>query len=318
MSRWAERLDRRRRPGEFLLWAGALLTVSAVWAGAATLAARQDAEPPGELAATPAIMIELAPEPEAEKTDTTEITEDRQDAAPQPVEAKPVPVPEPEPLEEVAKADPPPEPVRAPEPEPEIAKVEPPSPQAEPEITETVPPPEADPLESRMLAALENVEVPLPLARPAPPERPRKTEVTPAKERKVRPERKQAGRPPSVAARKASAEVQQSDRNAAPKPGSSKASGADSANWKAKVVAHLERRKRYPAAARRNGEQGTVLVSFRIDGGGRVLSTRLARSSGSALLDDAAIAMVERASPVPAPPPGAALSLTAPVRFVKR
>jgi periplasmic protein TonB len=49
-----------------------------------------------------------------------------------------------------------------------------------------------------------------------------------------------------------------------------------------------------------------------------VLSARLSRSSGDSVLDQEAVAMVFRASPVPAPPPevnGSVIPLNVPVRF---
>jgi protein TonB len=59
-------------------------------------------------------------------------------------------------------------------------------------------------------------------------------------------------------------------------------------------------------------------VRFTIDERGNVLSASLARSSGFAELDQEVVALVRRASPVPAPPPGANRSITAPVRFSTR
>ncbi|HET9069062.1 MAG TPA: energy transducer TonB, partial [Amaricoccus sp.] len=87
------------------------------------------------------------------------------------------------------------------------------------------------------------------------------------------------------------------------------------ARWQARLMAHLERRKKYPAGARKRREEGTVLVRFAIDGSGNVLSSGLVRSSGHSELDQAVLALVRRASPVPAPPPGAPHQITAPVRF---
>jgi protein TonB len=113
--------------------------------------------------------------------------------------------------------------------------------------------------------------------------------------------------------------VKQAKRNAAPaKPVGAGSSSASATTWKSRLAAHLERRKRYPSSARARGEQGTVLVVFRIDDGGRILSTSLARSSGHPDLDTAAVDMVRRASPVPAPPSGVNKTITAPVRFVRK
>jgi protein TonB len=83
-------------------------------------------------------------------------------------------------------------------------------------------------------------------------------------------------------------------------------------------MAHLERLKRYPAGARARREEGTAYVRFSIDANGNVRSAQLARSSGHAELDAAVLALVRRASPVPAPPPGAPQDITAPVRFTIR
>jgi len=44
----------------------------------------------------------------------------------------------------------------------------------------------------------------------------------------------------------------------------------------------------YPPAARRANETGTVLLSFLIDAGGRVIQSKVERSSGSRRLDEAA------------------------------
>ncbi len=49
-----------------------------------------------------------------------------------------------------------------------------------------------------------------------------------------------------------------------------------------------------------------------------MLSARLVRGSGDASLDEEAVAMIRRASPVPAPPDGlgsGAIALTVPIKF---
>jgi len=55
----------------------------------------------------------------------------------------------------------------------------------------------------------------------------------------------------------------------------------------------------YPDAARRDGLEGTVWLRFRIAADGSVESVEVDRSSGHALLDDAAIKAVRRAGPYP-------------------
>ena len=55
----------------------------------------------------------------------------------------------------------------------------------------------------------------------------------------------------------------------------------------------------YPDAARRDGLEGTVWLRFRIAADGSVESVEVDRSSGHALLDDAAMKAVRRAGPYP-------------------
>jgi protein TonB len=80
--------------------------------------------------------------------------------------------------------------------------------------------------------------------------------------------------------------------------------------WASRLMAHLEKFKRYPGR-----ETGTATVRFSLDDAGNVLSYQLVKSSGSATLDQAVLDMVKRASPVPPPPPGVHKTITAPVNF---
>jgi protein TonB len=88
-----------------------------------------------------------------------------------------------------------------------------------------------------------------------------------------------------------------------------------SSNYPGLVSAHLRRYQQYPSDARSRGDQGTATISFNLDGGGRVTSSRLARGSGIASIDSEVQAMVRRAAPFPAPPGGAPRSFTVPVSF---
>jgi protein TonB len=90
-------------------------------------------------------------------------------------------------------------------------------------------------------------------------------------------------------------------------------------NWRSQLVARLERYKRYPSDAR--GDSGIAQVAFRVDRSGGVHNARISRSSGSSLLDREALALLERAQPMPPPPPevhDSELSLVAPVRYNAR
>jgi TonB family protein len=90
------------------------------------------------------------------------------------------------------------------------------------------------------------------------------------------------------------------------------------ASYRSQVIAHLTRFKRYPLGAETRGAEGTPVVSFSLDGGGRVASVALARSSGHSDIDAETLAMVRRAVPFPAPPPGAPHAISAAISFQLR
>ncbi len=85
-----------------------------------------------------------------------------------------------------------------------------------------------------------------------------------------------------------------------------------------RVIALIDRAKRYPLRARLAGYQGDVKVSFVIEADGRVQAVRVVRSSGYALLDKAAQKTIWRAAPFPPPPRELSppLELTVKISFV--
>ena len=86
--------------------------------------------------------------------------------------------------------------------------------------------------------------------------------------------------------------------------------------WQKKLAAHFDKYKRYPAD--RVTQMAEVVVSFVLDRNGHVLSTSVLKGSGDSAFDAAAIAMLQRADPVPPPPPLVAdegLMFTLPVVF---
>jgi protein TonB len=104
----------------------------------------------------------------------------------------------------------------------------------------------------------------------------------------------------------------------APSPGSAAAAARAQATWEKALVSHLNRFKRYPNAARARSSQGDVAVQFTIDRTGALVASRVVRSSGSPALDEEALAVLQRATPLPAPPshlPGATFDLTLPIQF---
>jgi protein TonB len=88
------------------------------------------------------------------------------------------------------------------------------------------------------------------------------------------------------------------------------------ASWQRRLIAQLERYKRYPPQAR--GKLGEARLAFSIDRQGRVVTSRIVHSSGSDALDDEALALVKRAEPLPPPPAGVPddqLSFVVPIRY---
>jgi protein TonB len=101
-----------------------------------------------------------------------------------------------------------------------------------------------------------------------------------------------------------------------PVPNAPSPPASPAASWQQSLVAHLGRFQRYPAQAR--GIEGTVSVAFSIDRHGKVVSSRIAKSSGSPLLDAEALDLIKRAAPLPPPPAEIAdgqLSFVVPINF---
>jgi len=79
----------------------------------------------------------------------------------------------------------------------------------------------------------------------------------------------------------------------------------------AAVRHRIDAHKVYPQIAVRNGWEGRVLVEMRLEGDGSLTAVRLLEGSGYAVLDDATIVAVRRASPFPP----VARVLTVPVEY---
>jgi TonB family protein len=93
---------------------------------------------------------------------------------------------------------------------------------------------------------------------------------------------------------------------------------ANVSSYQAEVLAHLQRYRLYPAEAKNRGITGTATVRFALAANGGVISSALAHGSGAAILDEAAVSMVRRASPFPPFPPGftrSQMDFAAPIRF---
>lgn len=248
---------------------------------AAGMAWVASAPPPGTM--VPAIMVDLAPAT----------------SAPEPQQQDIAPGPEMQQAEE--QAAPPPEPL-----ERQVIQEQIPAtpPQLKPEV---VAPPEQKP-------------------EPTPP-KPEPAKVTPepkpepAKPKPVHREvRKPSEHPPAPRTSAAPKADRRAELAAAARAGAAATAAALPA-YRDLLAAHLQRYKQYPSGAKAAGEQGTAMLTFTVSRSGRVLSSRLARSSGHAALDAETMAMIQRAQPLPAFPhdlPQASMNFTVPVRFAIR
>lgn len=88
--------------------------------------------------------------------------------------------------------------------------------------------------------------------------------------------------------------------------------------WQKELLAHLDRYKRYPSW--RSNQSAEITVNIVLDRTGHVVSAAVAQGSGDDAFDHAALAMIERANPVPPPPASVAdegLNFSLPVIFRK-
>ena len=103
--------------------------------------------------------------------------------------------------------------------------------------------------------------------------------------------------------------------------GSSRRAGGmtgDEKNYYSELKRWLDRHKDYPTQAKKEKQQGTVVVRFSINRAGEVISADIKRSSGNALLDQAALELLRKASPVPALPdsmPQQTLNIALPIDY---
>ena len=285
------------------LWTVAALVVTALHVGIAVAYLLLRPAPEGR-AEAPAIDVAFMPAaappapaaPEALPAEPTPPVEQSALAPPQdePPPAQPAVTPDavtaPTPLQ--------PEPEKVePQPDPPIALTTPEPPSAEEAIVAPPPPPPPKPVE----------------AKPE-PHKP----VTPHERAERKPDEKHDKPEHKTARAKPAAEASKPMRMAsAPNPGAeSEGARMGQASWNSEVVAQIRRAAAYPSDG--GGASGTVMVSVVIDRNGRLVSRRLAGSSGSPVLDRAAMAIIERAQPFPRFPAGmtqAQVSRTVPLHL---
>jgi protein TonB len=185
------------------------------------------------------------------------------------------------------EVDTPPQPdqVQPDQPPPPTPDIPPPPDQPPPPTTDTTAPTEPD------LQPAQQPEVVM--SAPPPPPKP----VVETKERTQKPPLHEPK--PQRRVRSTRANLPRAARAAAPAAG---LNGAAVADWKSEIVMRIMGARAYPEGA--NGASGTSLVAFLVSRSGGIRGVRLARSSGSSILDRAAIETVRRANPVPPAPAG--------------
>jgi len=179
-----------------------------------------------------------------------------------------------------------------------------------------------DPVE----AIAPDVVIPLPEPKPVEAEAKAQKPVEAEKEAKKKPVEKPKERikkekaPPPGTTTTASIDARAAARTAAPQTSNATPrSSVSPSRWNSSLAAWIRRHTRYPSAARSRRAEGTPSVTFTVDASGRVVSARLARSSGDGDLDRAALGALQGAS-VPAPPAelGTRVTRTAPFVFSLR
>jgi protein TonB len=205
------------------------------------------------------------------------------------------------------RPDPTPRPTPPPNPPPPAAPPPPDPPPLTPDTTAVSPdPPPIVP------APAPEAPPPPPQPEPAPPAEAQATVEPPALPPGAAPA------PPPSAPSAVSAHVADVAAAPAPAPGSEKTVSLPVLpRWRQELIGQIERHKRYPAGA--PGHGGVVKVAFAIDEGGGLISVRIAASSGSPVLDEAAIDLIRRAAPFPPPPRGlggSELNFVAPIHYL--
>jgi protein TonB len=104
----------------------------------------------------------------------------------------------------------------------------------------------------------------------------------------------------------------------APLAAPQRAAGETRDSFLGRLLAQLNRFKQYPRAARQAHIEGVVMLHFVMDAQGRVQSFEIAKSSGRPVLDAEALALIQRAQPLPALPadyPTRTLDAIVPIEF---
>lgn len=185
------------------------------------------------------------------------------------------------------------------------------------ESAPSTPPPEPVKEETRESVQAEISPAEPEVAVSQPPPKEQKPAEAPAQNVPDTQQRESAASSASVAAAPPKMDAPEAEKAVAPSLGLSPAAQRARATWHRTLSMHLERFKRYPKGSTASG---TVIVEFTVTRDGRIGMRSLHQSSSAAILDDAALDLLTRASPVPAPPkdgPQETITLRVPIIYKK-
>ncbi len=165
-----------------------------------------------------------------------------------------------------------------------------------PEVQQALPEEPATQVSRRPALRPKSIEARAPKPEPKPTPKPQKPRPQPKGNAKAN---AAAGADDGQAGAKANAAA---DRQAA---AAAKAANAAASNYPGQVMARIARLPRP-----RTSSRGSATIAFTVAGNGGLSGARVAASSGSAQLDQAALELVRRASPFPTPPKGAQRSFS--------
>lgn len=285
-------------PRELGLWSTAAAVIVSVHVAAAWYVQSMPAAALPMEQSQAAVMIDLAPmalAPEAVPQEIADLVDSSASDLVEEVTEQAEPVtpdmaePVVEPMQEVAQDEP--------EPVEEVAEAQP--------VEDVVPDLVELPLPEVAMAVPQSrpaIEKPKPVAKPV---QKKPVEQQPV-EKPIKQAEQKKPQPKSSAARKS---AQAADTTQAPKAGSGSGKSMSPEQWKARVFARMGRQR---PNVRKSGD---VWVRFTFNESGDILSASLSRPSGIPELDQAALRVVRRASPIPAPPPSVPSYLELPITF---
>lgn len=104
-------------------------------------------------------------------------------------------------------------------------------------------------------------------------------------------------------------------------PGTDEKAKKQEADYYAQLASYLNRKKSYPAEAKKARQQGIVAVRFTVSRSGDVGTVTIRRSSGHDILDQATLDLLRRVAPLPAFPASmkqANATITVPIEYSLR